>query len=90
MDQLERLTLNILMLFTIKDFVCAWELFEQLIVNMRNKNVIKPFGLKARKQFCFVCHIHRGDGAVIKSVRLASGMLGVRIPAATDLSRKNR
>ena len=33
---------------------------------------------------------NRGGGAVGESVRLASGRLGVRIPAATDLSRKNR
>ena len=34
--------------------------------------------------------LYRGDGAVGWSVRLGSGRLGVRIPAATDLSRKNR
>ena len=31
---------------------------------------------------------HRGGGAVGKSIRLASGKFGVRIPAATDLIRK--
>ena len=35
-------------------------------------------------------NLNRGGGAVGKSVRLASGRLRVRIPAATDLSRKNR
>ena len=34
--------------------------------------------------------LYRGDGAVGWNVRLGSGRLGVRIPAATDLSRKNR
>ena len=34
--------------------------------------------------------IHRVGGTVGKSVRPASGRLGVRIPAATDLSRKDR
>ena len=33
---------------------------------------------------------HRGGGAVSLSVGPTSGRLGVRIPAATDLSRKNR
>ena len=32
----------------------------------------------------------RGGGAVGNSVRPASGRLAVRIPAATDLSRKKR
>ena len=32
----------------------------------------------------------RGGGAVGQSIRLASGRLGVGIPAATDLSHKNR
>ena len=32
----------------------------------------------------------RGGGALGYSVRIASGTLGVRIPAATYLSRKNR
>ena len=33
---------------------------------------------------------NHGGGAVGKSVRLPSERLGVRIPAATDQSRKNR
>ena len=37
-----------------------------------------------------VISISRGDGAVGWSVVPASGRLAVRIPAATDLSRKNR
>ena len=33
---------------------------------------------------------NRIGGAVGKNVRTANGMFGVRIPAATELSRKNR
>ena len=35
-------------------------------------------------------YVNRTDGAVGQSVQPASGSLGVRIPAATDLIRKNR
>ena len=34
--------------------------------------------------------IFRGGGAVGQSVRPARGMMSVRIPAATDLSRKKK
>ena len=46
--------------------------------------------LRYREGRYYHLHINRGGGAVGKSVDQASGRLGVRIPAATDLSHKNR